>query len=31
VKILSVITRLYAHCTTVILRVLSLIVIPPGV
>jgi hypothetical protein len=30
VKILSVITRLYEHCSTVRFRVLSLIVIPPG-
>jgi hypothetical protein len=30
VKILNVITRLYAHCSIVILRVLSLFVIPPG-
>jgi hypothetical protein len=29
VKILSVITRLYVHCSAVTLRVLSLIVIPP--
>jgi hypothetical protein len=31
VKILSLITRLYAHGSTVILRGLSLVVIPPGV
>jgi hypothetical protein len=31
VKILSVITRLYVHCSRVILRVLLLIVILPGV
>jgi hypothetical protein len=30
VKILSVVTWLYAHCSTVILRVLSLIIILPG-
>jgi hypothetical protein len=31
VKILSVITMLYVHCSAVTLRVLSLIVNPPGV